>query len=75
MFKVGDYTTVNGIEAKILMIDDNANYPLLGAIKCQHGWWVIQCWDKNGEAYHEDEEYETMFDECGEVISVLNLKL
>ena len=56
-YQVGDYKTRGNIEAKILMIDKKANYPLIGAIKCKAGWWVTAAWCIDGKLYVENEEY------------------
>jgi len=55
--KIGDYKTKDGEEAKILFIDLNANYPLIGAVKCENGWWVPECWDIDGYIYDPYGDY------------------
>lgn len=63
MFATGEYVTRGEIQAKILLIDLNANYPLIGAIMCEHGWWVTACWDSRGRLHDPDEEFEQLYDE------------
>lgn len=75
MFKIDNYVTAGKLEAKVLMIDNKANYPLIGAIRCEQGWWITQCWDKEGIAYDLDEDFEMIYDEdLDDMISSANIK-
>lgn len=72
-FMKGKYKTLGELEAQVFMIDLNANYPLIGAIKLSNKWWVTACWDEDGEFYDPDEEHDTILTDDDEIISVANL--
>ncbi len=75
-WELKEYITRDGSDAKVLMIDERANYPIIGAVKPKGAWWFSQCWDEDGQAHNEanldehgngfDLAWDDEYDSCSE---------
>jgi len=53
----GDYITRDGREAKVFMVAEKGNYPIIGAVLLENDTWFPNQWGEKGYAFSDNREH------------------